>query len=368
MHLKRSLQRDDERCMSASGVAPLTTPLVGTSVQSVDRLGLMRWVAVSMFAIGGATTWLGVIITETGQSARGWQSVWAVCFLVCALALVLFPPRLVVIQTAVLVSIAVLGGLIATSDPLGMASLFFLWPTVFAAYFFSRRLWIASFLFVAVSLGTGLIINRHLPLKLDTFIGTLASVGLMAALVATMTRRERRFHEALELTAGTDPLTGLLNRRAFVPDLASMILSSRDGAGPLAVVIFDVDHFKRFNDRFGHLLGDQALQQMAQVLREQSRGTDAVCRFGGEEFVVALPDADTEAALAYATRVAGALSHDQSDRRVSTSAGIATLTADSDDAGVMLARADQALYAAKEAGRDRAAWWDGRIHIGEPFR
>jgi diguanylate cyclase (GGDEF)-like protein len=125
-------------------------------------------------------------------------------------------------------------------------------------------------------------------------------------------------------------------------------------------VMFDLDHFKEFNDRHGHLAGDDALRAMASVLRSHARNSDALGRFGGEEFTVVLGDADLGAARSYVDRVARHLS-DLDDirlRRLSTSAGI-SVYADAQSAADLVARADEALYAAKAAGRARYAWFDG---------
>jgi diguanylate cyclase (GGDEF)-like protein len=213
-----------------------------------------------------------------------------------------------------------------------------------------------------VSLATGVTINDHVDLKFDTFVGTSSSVGIMAALVSVMTDRESKLRAALEQVASTDPLTGLLNRRAFDPRLQSMSERAKAAGSTLTVVMFDLDHFKRFNDQHGHMLGDRALLRTAEVLRAQSRGDDAVSRFGGEEFAVALADCDRDEARAYTDRVAVALATCVEDERlaVSVSAGICELDPCA-DGPTLLARADAALYAAKQAGRARAAWWsDGR--------
>jgi diguanylate cyclase (GGDEF)-like protein len=152
-----------------------------------------------------------------------------------------------------------------------------------------------------------------------------------------------------------DPLTGLRNRRALVEDLPDVELDARRHGQSFAVAICDVDHFKPYNDRLGHIAGDQALRAIAATVRMQLRAGDAAYRYGGEELVLVLRDADTREALAAAERVraaveAAALPHPADPRGVVTvSIGVATGKGDAPD---LLSRADRALYVAKHSGRN----------------
>lgn len=343
----------------------------GSSVGGTEKLGFMRRAAIVMFLVGAVTCAVGVRtkLQATTEFSRGGQWACAGGFLFCGLLLLVCPPRKPVVKCSVMASIVILGVLIAVSDPVGMGPLFYLWPMVFAAYFFTPRTLVGAFAVMVVSLGTGLALNPYEPLKLDTFTGVVSSVGLVAALVAVMNRREERLRRELARTAETDPLTGLLNRRAFDPKLEALIGAAEEQGRPLSLVIFDIDHFKRYNDLHGHLGGDEALRRLADVLRSQSRESDAVCRFGGEEFVVALSETAIEDARAYAERVALDLrsAPGHPDRAFSLSTGIASLSADLASAECLLTRADEALYAAKKAGRSRTAWWDGAVHVDKPL-
>ncbi|MDE3205487.1 MAG: GGDEF domain-containing protein [Acidobacteriota bacterium] len=346
--------------------ARLVSPGTG---KTGDRLRLMRGVAVATFMAGGLTCASGVLTTESTHAARLGQGACAVAFVAFGVLLVALRPRQRVIEWTVAASILTLGVLVARSEPLGMAPLFFLWPVVYAAYFFSVRLLVTLYVWMAVNLGVGLLLNPHLNLKVDTFTGTASSVGVMAALIAFMTRREAQLRCELARAAETDALTGLLNRRAFDPLLGEMIEHAAKASAPLSVVMFDVDHFKALNDLHGHLAGDDALRRIADLLVYESRGTDAVGRLGGEEFAVALPGTDIADARLYADRVAAQLWHptDPLGPALSISAGITAFRPGA-NAHSLLSRADEALYAAKRAGRARTAWWDDGVVVGEPYR
>jgi diguanylate cyclase (GGDEF)-like protein len=247
----------------------------------------------------------------------------------------------------------------AFSQPLGVGSFFYLWPLVFAAYFCAKRFVVLAYGWMTITLGVGLALNETHVNKLDTFVGTFSTVGLMTGLVASMTAREARLRHRLAVAAETDPLTGLLNRRAFNPRLAELVDRAVAERRPLSVVMFDLDHFKRLNDEHGHSVGDVALQQVGAVLEAMSRDGDLVSRFGGEEFAVALPGADPDRAEAYTERVAAEIRRQAGipGWLLTTSAGVCTLTATTADAETLVQRADTALYAAKAAGRDRPARW-----------
>ena len=319
-----------------------------------ERVRLMRRVAVTMFVTGGTTALLGVEITARTQAARWTQASCGLALIACGVALLVVPPNRRVIQASVLLGITFLGALIAGANPMGMASLFYLWPMAFAAYFSSQRFTAWAMAWSVVTLGVALRLNPYHDLKVDTFVGTTSSVGLMTALVSMMTHREARLRRLLAETARLDPLTGLLNRRAFDLELHAVSQRARARGRPVALVMFDLDHFKQFNDRHGHLAGDDALRQMAAVLRTSARDGDAVGRFGGEEFTVVLSDADLPAARAFYDRVAQRLAaaDDPLISRLTISAGISVAT-DAVSAGDLFALADRALYVAKADGRAR---------------
>jgi diguanylate cyclase (GGDEF)-like protein/PAS domain S-box-containing protein len=174
-------------------------------------------------------------------------------------------------------------------------------------------------------------------------------------------------NDRLAILAETDSLTGLLNRRAFDAVMAEEFSRVEAGDGSLALLMIDVDYFKRFNDTYGHGAGDSCLQMVADCLRAAARRTgDRAARYGGEEMALILPDTDEKAAFIIAEefceRLRGLhIPHTGSDKGIVTaSIGVAvlgrgTVTA---DASRMIARADEALYVAKRDGRDMVKVWE----------
>jgi diguanylate cyclase (GGDEF)-like protein len=145
-----------------------------------------------------------------------------------------------------------------------------------------------------------------------------------------------------------DPLTGLCNRQALDETLENYLTMHRRYGMLFSVAIFDLDHFKAFNDKNGHVAGDRLLKQIASLLDQQARDTDVVTRSGGEEFIVVLPGTELAGATMFAERMRYTVARMTS---LTISAGVA-MVADGDDARGFLTRADSALYAAKAAGRN----------------
>ena len=166
-----------------------------------------------------------------------------------------------------------------------------------------------------------------------------------------------RLHQELERQATVDSLTGISNRRTLGELATRAIASAHRHKRNLAVLLLDADHFKRINDVYGHEVGDEALQMIAATLQCTLRSEDLLGRLGGEEFVVVLPDAGAAAAMASAERLRHAIETAEFKawhRRIPlcVSVGVAVID-DGDDFACLLRRADQAMYAAKRAGRNR---------------
>lgn len=154
-----------------------------------------------------------------------------------------------------------------------------------------------------------------------------------------------------------DTLTGVGNRRKMEQALATEINRARRHGGALSAIMADVDHFKRVNDEYGHAAGDKVLVRFGAMLRSQTRPTDIVARFGGEEFVVLMPQTSLAQAAGKAELIRSALAAEVIEplaRPVTSSFGVAELLPD-EDGPSLLRRVDTALYRAKEDGRDRVA-------------
>jgi two-component system chemotaxis response regulator CheY len=159
----------------------------------------------------------------------------------------------------------------------------------------------------------------------------------------------------LENMANFDPLTGLANRRGLSEGISAAFTRADVGI-PFSVLAIDIDHFKSFNDEFGHLAGDEVLRTVAATLRANTRSGDLVARFGGEEFIVLLPGADAQAAVRIANELRASIaSRAWSHRPVTASFGIATASNPTEvtDMSGLFGAADRALYYSKEAGRNR---------------
>lgn len=209
-----------------------------------------------------------------------------------------------------------------------------------------------------------------------TFALLSAGLAMQLSLSARAAmRRERRLVEAaavlrmhsalLEEIARSDAVTGITNRRGLMDDLTPEVYRALRYRRPLSVLLIDVDHFKRVNDRHGHQFGDLVLAETARELTAAVRTSDLVARYGGEEFVVVLPETNLGSAGMAAEKLRAVIEgHEFTDgerrARITVSVGVATLTDSTMDpaqtARRILARADAAMYAAKHAGRNRIRW------------
>jgi len=183
-------------------------------------------------------------------------------------------------------------------------------------------------------------------------------LGYLVAVFNDMTRALRATHGALEEKTRTDALTGLFNRRHLDAALVIELDRARHEKVPLGLLMLDLDHFKAFNDRFGHPQGDALLRAVADLLREQLRPTDTVARYGGEEFTVLLPRSPRTEAVRIAERLRRRLSELRAgpeEAKITGSFGLAIFPDDGESAADLVAAADAALYEAKRLGRDQIA-------------
>ncbi len=183
-----------------------------------------------------------------------------------------------------------------------------------------------------------------------------------AALLAVSLKNAELFHEVHENSV-RDSLTGCFNRKHALEVMDSELRRSRRSQMPVSLVMFDLDHFKEINDTYGHLCGDAVLAAVGQRMNAVLRGSDLKCRYGGEEFLILLPDTP----LVGARRVAETLRRELGDRAVrwneeeitvTASFGLTAITPGEVDANAIIGRADRALYKAKESGRNRVCTAD----------
>jgi diguanylate cyclase (GGDEF)-like protein len=191
-----------------------------------------------------------------------------------------------------------------------------------------------------------------------TIICALSLALLLLALPPVVLLQRSLMHQQLQAAARTDAKTGLLNAAAWQREADTELSRAQRTHDSLALLLIDIDHFKRVNDTHGHLIGDQVLVGVASTLCGQLRDYDVVGRFGGEEFVVLLPGADTVEACRVAERLRGrvrrlAVPAEDGTVAVTISVGVALFRMHGEDLIELLAAADLALYRAKQSGRDR---------------
>jgi two-component system, cell cycle response regulator len=185
-------------------------------------------------------------------------------------------------------------------------------------------------------------------------VARAAAAARTRALVDELLERDER----IEQLVFVDELTGLYNRRYLLHHMGMLVAASRRHGHDLACVMLDIDHFKQVNDTHGHPAGDDVLREVARAIGERLRAEDVAGRLGGDEFLVLLPDTDSDGARTVAEgirqTVAAATPH-AGGRRIKATVSVGWVTWHGEDRDGLLQRADAALYAAKAAGRDRIA-------------
>jgi two-component system, cell cycle response regulator len=207
---------------------------------------------------------------------------------------------------------------------------------------------------------------RGLEIGINDYLVRPIDKNELQARVRTQIRKKRyteRLRDNVQLSieaAITDGLTGLHNRRYMESHLAALVEQASARGKPLAVLVLDIDFFKSVNDTYGHDAGDDVLREFAIRMRKSTRGIDLACRYGGEEFVIVMPETDMAVAATVAERLrrriateAFPIEQGKKSIEVTISIGLASLETADDTAANLLKRADQALYRAKRDGRNR---------------
>lgn len=175
---------------------------------------------------------------------------------------------------------------------------------------------------------------------------------------ATMQELQREM-EAIKTEAYTDTLTGIANRKKFDLEVVRLVAEARDENTPISLIFIDIDHFKSFNDTYGHQIGDQVLRLVARAFRDSLKGQDFFCRYGGEEFVIILPKTPLKGAAHIADILRQSIKNKDIKNKntnetlssVTISSGVAQLN-DEEKIDKWIARADESLYRAKKQGRN----------------
>ena len=208
--------------------------------------------------------------------------------------------------------------------------------------------------------------NRGLEIGINDYLTRPIDKNELQARVRTQIRKKRyteRLRDNVQMSielAITDSLTGLYNRRYMESHLTTLVEQAATRGKPLTALVLDIDYFKAINDTHGHDAGDDVLREFATRIRKAIRGIDLACRYGGEEFVIVMPETDMAVATVVAERLRRRIASERfsiqqgsSAIEVTISVGIATLDTADDTAASILKRADQALYRAKRDGRNR---------------
>jgi diguanylate cyclase (GGDEF)-like protein len=209
-------------------------------------------------------------------------------------------------------------------------------------------------------------LDVEVPVRTRTEIGYLTEVfnRMVAKLrqgrqeLATANEALREKNKQLEELSITDSLTGLYNRHHLIETLAGEVARSRRHNRAFTLLIMDIDHFKSYNDTYGHLAGDEALRRTGVLLKESIRSCDYAARYGGEEFILILPETEAEDGVETAERIRNLIAEKdmgsgENPLKVTISAGVASFPRDGDDPHSLMKRADMALYEAKRRGRNR---------------
>ncbi len=168
-------------------------------------------------------------------------------------------------------------------------------------------------------------------------------------------------NEKLQVQATRDPLTGVANRRAYMGTFEEGFAAAKETGRDYACIMADIDLFKKVNDDHGHPMGDQVIKRVAEALVSVVRSTDSVCRYGGEEFCIVLPDAPAEAAVRVAERICANIDTPGfAPIPVTASFGVSSIVFGAANSDELISQADEALYASKEGGRNRVTRWDQR--------
>jgi diguanylate cyclase (GGDEF)-like protein/putative nucleotidyltransferase with HDIG domain len=353
--------------MSASCSDPETTPARGRLAflyedvleRMTDRAVRWRSLAI-LFLVGGLLADLSLLLPASERAHLGLLAVIGSSAVVSAIAMFFLAARLPDrLMTWILAfgTLLVTLGVISAQETSAVYALFYVWVGFEAFFFLPRRHAVAHMAFVAVAYAVALsLAGGAAPDAAARWMMTLGTVVMVGVLAGALHDRAERLIDRLADAARTDALTGLLNRRGFEERIAAELERAKRSGQPVTVVVGDLDHFKSINDRFGHRVGDLTLQRFAGVASDVKRRIDDLARIGGEEFALVLPESDEHGGFLVAERLRRAVREDglADDASVTVSFGVASCPRHATTSDQLLHCADQALYLAKQLGRDRS--------------
>jgi diguanylate cyclase (GGDEF)-like protein/putative nucleotidyltransferase with HDIG domain len=327
----------------------------------VERLGEgpIRFRALgTLYLLAAPLTWISVVVGHHPRDGTLPIAALGALCVVFGTVLIALPDRLperalpaMLAAGAVLVSL----GIVFSRDATSPYAFFYVWVAVEAFFFLGGRAALPLVGFIGVCYATALL---AVPSTGDALVRWLFTVGaclVSSVMAGVLQARAKMLLEEASEAARTDALTGLLNRRGFGDTITLELARTTRSGSSLSVIIADLDHFKALNDRFGHQAGDVALQRLATLCREGKRVVDSAARIGGEEFALVLPYTDANGAYLVAERLRRLIHDRASDETTLTASfGIAAYPEHGNDEDSLLRAADQALYVAKQLGRDRS--------------
>ena len=320
---------------------------------------------LSYFYLAGGTLVLASLALPYGTDNLAGQAAVALAAYLAGAILYLLPERLpwaVIPATLALGTVLVSALVLCEGDGGSFYGLFYLWVAVESFYLLSRVGAAVQVGFMGLAYaGVLAVVPDDRPVQHWLLV---VGVGIVAGvLVAYQRSRIDALVASLDDAARTDPLTGLLNRRAFEELFEKELDRVHRSDGSLSVLLGDLDGFKAVNDRFGHEAGDGVLRQVAEDMLKWKRRVDTPARIGGEELALLLPDTDERGAFLVAERLRRAThrSFAEDPMGLTISFGVATFPAHGDDLRSLMRAADRALYAAKDLGKDRTAIYSPEV-------
>ena len=332
----------------------------GTSFDAETDRGWVARILAILFGFGSVLLGLTLLLDGAPGRDSGSLAIVALAAMGVALFILIAYDRLPVwflrAAPAIGTVLVALSIYYAGAEASAAYAMYMAWVVIAAALFLDTRLILAHGVLCVVAYAFVLSLLEGTdgldPLRLAMTAGTVMVIALVMGGIAAQLREVLR---KLETAASTDPLTGLLNRRAFEDAFEIELTRAGRGKFGVGIVMLDLDGFKHFNDEHGHQAGDAALVRLSRSLTDKTRTIDHVGRIGGEEFAILAPESSTAGTLALAERLRRAVEIEFSGMGgLTASCGVASYPENGADRYALVGAADRALYQAKAHGRNRA--------------